>query len=53
MANFTVKGYGESVPVAKGSSAEAYTQNRRVEFKVMNPEELKRIKESREMLKQE
>lgn len=53
MSNFTSKGYGESTPVAKGSSAEAYAQNRRVEFKVMNPEELKRIKESSEILKEE
>lgn len=52
-SNFTAKGYGESMPVAKGATAEAYAQNRRVEFKVMNPEELKRLKESKEMLKQE
>jgi len=53
VSNFTSKGYGESMPVAKGATAEAYAQNRRVEFKVMNPEELKRLKESKEMLKQE
>jgi OmpA-OmpF porin, OOP family len=53
MANFTSKGYGEGSPVAKGSTADAYAQNRRVEFKVMNPEELKRLKESSEILKQE
>ncbi|HET9253499.1 MAG TPA: OmpA family protein [Candidatus Eisenbacteria bacterium] len=51
-ANFTAKGYGESMPVAKGATAEAYAQNRRVEFKVMNPEELRRLKESREILKE-
>jgi outer membrane protein OmpA-like peptidoglycan-associated protein len=50
-ANFTAKGYGEGSPVAKGATAEAYAQNRRVEFKVMNPEELKRLKESQEILK--
>jgi outer membrane protein OmpA-like peptidoglycan-associated protein len=52
IANFTAKGYGEGTPVAKGATAEAYAQNRRVEFKVMNPEELKRLKESSEILKE-
>jgi outer membrane protein OmpA-like peptidoglycan-associated protein len=48
--NFTYKGYGESTPVATNKTAKGMAQNRRVEFKVMNPEELKRIKERREML---
>jgi outer membrane protein OmpA-like peptidoglycan-associated protein/opacity protein-like surface antigen len=50
MANFTEKGYGESMPVATNSTKKGQGLNRRVEFKVMNPEELKKIKERREML---
>jgi outer membrane protein OmpA-like peptidoglycan-associated protein/opacity protein-like surface antigen len=48
--NFSFKGYGESMPVATNKTAKGMALNRRVEFKVMNPEELKRIKERREML---
>ncbi len=47
---FTFKGYGESTPVATNKTAKGMAQNRRVEFKVMNTEELKKIKERREML---
>jgi outer membrane protein OmpA-like peptidoglycan-associated protein/opacity protein-like surface antigen len=50
LANFTSQGYGESRPVASNKTAKGMALNRRVEFKVMNPEELKKIKERREML---
>ena len=49
MSNFTSKGYGETAPVASNKTKKGQTLNRRVEFKVMNPEELKRIKESQVM----
>jgi len=53
LANFTAHGYGESVPVASNKTKKGMALNRRVEFKVMNPEELKKIKERREMLMKE
>jgi OOP family OmpA-OmpF porin len=53
LANLTYKGYGESQPVASNKNAAGMTKNRRVEFKVLNPEELKRLKEHREMLQKE
>jgi outer membrane protein OmpA-like peptidoglycan-associated protein/opacity protein-like surface antigen len=53
LANFTARGYGESVPVASNKTQKGMALNRRVEFKVMNPEELKKIKERREMLMKE
>ena len=53
LTNFTSKGYGETAPVASNKTAKGQAQNRRVEFKVMNPEELKRIKERRETLMKE
>ena len=50
LANMTFKGYGESAPIASNKTKDGMAKNRRVEFKVLNPEELKRIKEHREML---
>ena len=50
MANFSFKGYGESTPVASNKTVKGMALNRRVEFKVLNTEELKKIKERRETL---
>lgn len=50
LGNFTSRGYGESQPVGSNKTAKGMALNRRVEFKVMNPDELKKIKEHREML---
>lgn len=41
-ARFSAKGYGESKPVAGNDTAAGMSRNRRVEFKVLNPEALKR-----------
>ncbi len=39
---FTAEGYGESKPVSNNDTAAGLAKNRRVEFKVLNPEALKR-----------
>lgn len=39
---FTARGYGESNPVSNNDTAGGWAKNRRVEFKVLNPEALKR-----------
>jgi len=52
-SKYLAKGYGEMQPVASNKSAAGMAQNRRVEFKVMNPEELTKVKERRRLLKKE
>jgi outer membrane protein OmpA-like peptidoglycan-associated protein/opacity protein-like surface antigen len=47
---YSAKGYGESVPVATNKTVEGMAQNRRVEFKVLNTEELKKERERRRTL---
>lgn len=53
LSNFSSKGYGEGTPAATNATVKGRSLNRRVEFKVLNPEELKRLKERREMLMKE
>ena len=50
---YTAKGYGESVPVASNKTVEGMARNRRVEFKVLNTEELKKEKERRKLLEKD
>jgi outer membrane protein OmpA-like peptidoglycan-associated protein len=48
----TARGYGERVPVASNKTVEGMAKNRRVEFKVLNTEELKKERERRRTLQQ-
>jgi outer membrane protein OmpA-like peptidoglycan-associated protein len=41
LANFTAVGYGESRPIGSNSTARGMALNRRIEFKVLNPEMLR------------
>ncbi len=50
-AQYVAKGYGERVPVATNKTVEGMARNRRVEFKVLNTEELTKERERRRVLK--
>jgi len=47
---YSARGYGERVPIASNRSIEGMARNRRVEFKVLNPEELTKERERRRLL---
>jgi outer membrane protein OmpA-like peptidoglycan-associated protein len=48
--NLTAVGYGEGKPIARNKTKAGMAQNRRVEFKVLNTEELTKYKERRRTL---
>jgi outer membrane protein OmpA-like peptidoglycan-associated protein/opacity protein-like surface antigen len=49
-ASLSARGYGEERPVASNKTVEGMAKNRRVEFKVLNTEELKKERERRRTL---
>ena len=49
-AQFTVKGYGEAKPLVPNTSKASMAKNRRVEFKVLNTDVLKKEVERRKLL---
>ncbi len=51
-SQYTVKGYGESAPMVPNDSALNMAKNRRVEFKVLNKDVLKKEVEKRRLLKE-
>lgn len=48
---YTARGFGERAPVASNRTVEGMARNRRVEFKVLNTEELTKERERRRLLK--
>ncbi len=48
---YVAEGYGESKPVASNKTIEGMAKNRRVEFKVLNTEELTKERERRRLMK--
>lgn len=52
-AQYTAKGYGESMPVGSNSTVEGMAMNRRVEFKVLNTEILTKERERRRLLQKD
>jgi len=50
-ANVSVNGYGPTRPIAPNTTSAGRAMNRRVEFKVLNPEVLQQIRQRRQLMK--